>query len=499
MQSRRLFLRQAGFTTASLLFAQKILADPYRPLLLPIPTVDPIRVRGMVRSEGKGIPNIALSDGLTVVRTQSDGTFTLPSTSGQEFVHLSLPSGYAIPQNATGTALFYQPIKSNGEGEASAQFDLTPLPVLDTKHAFFQLADPQTLDDADMKRFRKETVPDVLAMARGLGTQPLFGVTCGDIMFDRLQYFPDYEQGVREMNLPFFQVIGNHDVDIAMRTDEASSATFRKHFGPAHYSFNRGEIHYIVLDNIFWFGGYIGYIDQTQLDWMKADLAFVEKGRTVVVFMHIPLYNEQHLRQGKKSPEHSLIVTNRELVFRLLEGFRSYVLTGHMHESEYLTHGGAEIHVNGAVCGAWWTADICEDGTPNGYSVYEVNGSDLMWQYKSTGKPVERQMKIHSKGSDVNHPEEIFANIWGADARWTVAWYEDGMKKGLMERRLGKDPEAMKLFMGPDLPHRHKWIEPGATDHLFYAKPGPAAKEIMVEAKDGAGKVYTGRMEMGSR
>jgi hypothetical protein len=54
----------------------------------------------------------------------------------------------------------------------------------------------------------------------------------------------------------------------------------------------------------------------------------------------------------------------------------------------------------------------------------------------------------------------------------------------------------VKLFTGPDLPHRHKWIEPIPADHFFYGKPGTDAKEIMVEAKDGSGRIYTGRMSI---
>jgi hypothetical protein len=491
MQNRRLFLKQAGFTTASLLFAENIFTDPYRPMMRFLKPVDPIRIRGVVRSRGKGLAHVAVTDGVSVVSTDAEGTFTLHSNSNQEFVYLSLPAGYAIPKNPTGTALFYRAIEPNANGEATVQFDLARLAVSDTKHAFFQLADPQTLDDADMMRFRRETVPDVFATSRQFDAQPMFGVACGDIMFDRLEYFPEYEKGVKEMTIPFFQVLGNHDVDLQARTDETSAATFRKHFGPPYYSFNRGEVHYVVMDNIFWFGKYIGYLDQTQLDWLKADLATVERGGTVVVFMHIPLYCEQHLRTGAKEPSNSIVVTNRELMYRILEPYRAYVLCGHTHESEYLRDGGVEIHISGAVCGAWWTANICHDGTPNGYSVYEVNGSDLTWRYKSTGKPIDEQMKVYPKGTDPALPEEFFANIWGADARWKVMWYEDGIRRGEMERRQGVDPEAVKLFTGPDLPRRHKWIEPIKTDHLFYAQPTAGAKEIRVEAKDGAGRVYT--------
>lgn len=497
MQSRRMFLRQAGFTTASLLMAERIMADPYHPLTTLLPMANHVRIRGVVRSRGRGVPSVAVTDGRSVVRTNADGTFDIKSTSLQEFVSISLPSGYSISKSVSGTALFYQAITPGPNGEMTAQFDIAQLAVPDTRHAFFQLADPQTLDDADISRFRHETVPDVSMMARELDAQPMFGVACGDILYDRLEYFPEYEKAVKEMGMAFFQVIGNHDVDIAARTDEASAATFRKTFGPTYYSFNRGEIHYVVLDDVFWYGGYMGYFDQAQLDWLQADLSFIEKGRTVVVFTHIPPYNEQHLRIGAKSPSNSLVVTNRELLYRILEPYKPYVLTGHMHESEYLRDGGVEIHVNGAVCGAWWTANICHDGTPNGYSVYEVNGSELKWRYKSVGKPIDHQMTIYPKGSNPDHPDETFANIWGADRSWEVTWYEDGVKKGSMERHLGNDPEAVKLFTGSDLPHRHKWIEPIPADHFFYAKPGTEAKEIMVEAKDGGGRIYTGRMKMG--
>ncbi|HAL55515.1 MAG TPA: hypothetical protein DCP63_03280 [Bacteroidetes bacterium] len=494
MQSRRLFLKRAGLSTATLLFAEKILADPYRPLMPLFSGIDPVRIRGAVRSHGKGVPNVAISDGLSVVKTGSDGTFDLHSVSTRDFVFMTIPPGYAIAQNPTGTARFYQPIEPRTNGDATALFDIAQLPHSDTMHAFFQLADPQTLDEADVSRFRRETVPDVYAMARQLADRSLFGVACGDIMFDRLQYFPEYEQGVKEMSIPFFQVLGNHDVERQARTDEASSATFRRHFGPTYYSFNRGEIHYVVLDDIFWFGSYIGYLDQPQLDWLRADLAHVERGKTVVVFMHIPAYCEEYKRSGKKSPDNAEVITNRELLYRLLEPFRSYILSGHMHESEYLKDGGVEIHVNGAVCGAWWTANICGDGTPNGYSVYQVNGSGLTWQYKTTGKPIDHQMTIHPVGADPRHPDEFIANIWGADSRWTVLWYEDGLKKGLMDRRLGRDPEAVRLFEGPNLPKRHTWVDPSPTDHLFYAKPGPAAKEITLEARDGEGRVFTGKL-----
>ena len=74
-------------------------------------------------------------------------------------------------------------------------------------------------------------------------------------------------------------------------------------------------------------------------------------------------------------------------------------------------------------------------------------------------------------------------------------WYEDGMKRGIMERRNGKDPLSVKLHSGEELPQKHKWVDPIVTGHLFFAKPSPAAKKIVVEATDRWGRVYRERLD----
>jgi len=492
--SRRIFLKRFGTASLGLIAVEKLLADPYAFALptLPIRT-SPIRIKGTVRSSGKGIRGVPVSDGVTVVSTKADGTFELVSGGNQAFVFLSLPSGYEIPMNPTGTALFYNPIAQDGD-TMNVQWDLIKLKASDEEHGFLLLADPQTLDTDDMQRFHSETVPDIQSVLKSIETKSLFAVGCGDIMYDKLQLFPEYEAGVKKMGIPSFQVLGNHDVETLAQTDEAAAATFMRYFGPSYYSFNRGEIHYVVLDDVFWHGGgYIGYIEQTQLDWLKADLALIEKGKTVVVFTHIPSYNEQHLRMGEKTPSKSEVVVNREILYRLLEPYRSHIIVGHMHESEHLVDHGIRIHVGGAVCGAWWTGDICFDGTPNGYPVYEVKGNELRWRYKSTGESFEHQMRLYQRGSDPKRPDEIIVNVWDANEDWKIVWYEDGERKGAMMKGRGMDPLSVKLHSGDQLPVKHKWVDPVNTDHLFYAKVSPNAKEVIVEAVDKWGRVYTRR------
>ena len=491
--TRRRFIGSMGGVVIGAMIADRLLADPYSPLPFEVMARRGVRVRGAVRARGRGLSGVVVSDGISAVRSEADGTFALLTDSSRPFVFLCLPSGYEIPTGPAGTASLYKPLRPNQAGEMDAVWDLAPLPVPDRSHAFLLLADPQTLDTDDVRLFHTETVPDIRSTLEELRRVPVFGVGCGDIMYDRLEHFPRYEEAVQRIGIPCFQVLGNHDVEVLAKTDEASAATFMRYFGPTYYSFDRGEIHYVVMDDVFWFGdGYIGYIDQQQLNWLEADLAHLEGGRTVVLFMHIPSFSTQHIRNGKEKPERSVVVVNRELLNRILEPYEAHLIAGHMHEIEHPVDQGVHLHVCGAVCGAWWTGPICGDGTPNGYGVFEVDGENITWRYKSTGMPIGEQMRVYPRGSDPTVPDQLIANVWDADPRWKVLWYEDGERKGEMKKRRGLDPFSVKLHRGPALPRKHPWVEPYSTDHLFTAPASRDARRIVVEATDGEGRVYRG-------
>jgi hypothetical protein len=469
-----------------LIVADKLHADPYQPIDLPESKFKPVRISGAVKSNGKGISNVAVTDGLSVVKTKSDGSFEMLSNTMQRFVYITIPSGYQIPKSKTGTALFYREIKPDKLNEMNAVFELSKTEN-DVNHKFLVMADPQTQDNEDVNLLHTVAQPDLVKTCKKFSDEPVFGLANGDIMFDRLEYYPDYLKTVKAMGIPCFQVLGNHDVEVEAKTDETSVGTFQDYFGPAYYSFNKGDVHYVVLDDIFWFGGYIGYLDQKQLDWLKQDLAFVEKGKTVVVFCHIPVLCSQHIRYEQERPRDSVVIVNRELLYKILEPYKSYVISGHTHESDYLREGGSEIHVCGALCGAWWTGPICFDGTPMGYSIYTVKGSELTWQYKSTGKEIDHQMRVYNP---FKNNGELIANVYSANDKWKVFWYEDGMKKGLMNNKVMNDPLSVKLHEGDKLPKKRPWVNPVKNNHMFTASPSKGIKEIVVEAIDDWGRIY---------
>ena len=370
-------------------------------------------------------------------------------------------------------------------------FDLTPIPGGDDRHAFLTLADIQTQDAEDMARFQAETVPSVKATLAGLSAVPSFAVGDGDIMWDHLNLYDEYERAVRDIGVPFVQVVGNHDLDLTGKSDLASTRTFEGRFGPRYYSFNRGQVHYVVLDDVFYYGnGYIGYVEDDQLTWLAADLGQIDQGRAVVVFTHIPLMSNLAERSGV-TPAVANYVTNRDALYQLLAPYRTTILTGHLHESDSSSSGGVWERNLGAVCGGWWTGDICYDGTPNGYGVHEVSGETIRWRYQATGRDPDHQMRLYRHGADPKAPDEIVANVWAYEPGATVVWYEDGVRRGSMARRVGQDPLAVAKLAGPVLPTKRPWVDPVATGHLFYAPASRTAADIRVEYTDRFGRVFT--------
>jgi hypothetical protein len=53
---------------------------------------------------------------------------------------------------------------------------------------------------------------------------------------------------------------------------------------------------------------------------------------------------------------------------------------------------------------------------------------------------------------------------------------------------------SVRLHTGSEKPLPHTWVDPVPTQHLFYATPSREAREVIIEARDGWGRVYRERM-----
>jgi hypothetical protein len=447
----------------------------------------PTRIRGRVSARGKGVSGAVVSDGLSSTASDANGDFELVSDRTARFAFVSLPAGYRVPTDESGPARIYRPLEIDSSGESEVEFRLESSDSADDHHRFLVFGDTQiaTAEEAD----------ELDRVMSDVDRNAVFGVTCGDLVHDRMDLFPRYRSAVASLGVPFFQVVGNHDLDPA-RGSVRTTATFQKYFGPTHYSFNRSGVHYVVLDDVFWLGdGYVGFLGENQLSWLASDLAAVEPGSTVVVFAHVPFLSTVSERTGGKIAKREGEVTNRDRLLEIASRFRAHFVTAHTHESEHLFHDGVHEHVVSTVCGAWWSGPVCWDGTPNGYHLYEARSGELRWSFRPTGLG-DRQLRVYPRGADPARPEEIVANVWNWDPDWKVLWYEDGVRRGEMLRSRGLDPMAAALYEGSDRPAKNpEWVEPVPTDHLFYARPSEGS--VTVEAIDRFGRTFSSRVEEG--
>lgn len=447
----------------------------------------PARIRGRVVAAGRGVAGAIVSDGLSSVATDTEGVFELVSDRNARFAFVSLPRGYVVPTGSAGTASIYRRLHFDAGDEAAVRFELEPTGSDEERHRFLVFGDTQVSDDEEVRELNARTIPEVRSLAQS--QEIAFGITCGDIVDDTLELFSDYERAVSSTGIPFFQVIGNHDFD-PPEGSVRRTRRFEEHFGPTDYSFNRGAVHYVVLNDVFWLGdGYVGFLTEERLSWLASDLAHVEPGSTVVVFSHVPFLSTISERTGGNIAPREAQVTNRDRLHAMLEPFDAHLVTAHTHDNHHLFHGGCHEHVVATVCGAWWSGPVCWDGTPQGYHVFEAGGT-LSWRFHATGHPPERQLRLYPPGADARRSDQIVANVWNWDPAWKVFWYENGVRKGEMQRARGLDPMAVSLYEGPHRPLKNSdWVEPVLTDHLFYA-PAPAEDaRVMVEAVDPWGNV----------
>lgn len=467
--NRRKFLQQVSLLSGGLIFATQTPLSAF--------TNADKKINGRIVAKGKGLAGVVVSDGYTVMATDKKGRFELKPHPKAVTLFISTPAGYEFLQEIK-IARHYRPLNSlNFKKEI--KFELQSLERDDDEHQFLIWADPQVKNANDLKKMFKNTVPDVKKLVAAAGNGALMhGITVGDIVWDKLDYFPEYDKAVEQMGIPFFQCLGNHDMDLNSGDDAQSDVSFVKSYGPTYYSFNRGKAHYVVLDNVRYLGkdkNYDGYIQQHQLDWLVKDLSFVPADHLIILCMHIPLHN------GTK---------NREMLYEIIKGRNVHVMSGHTHYNENILQNDIYEHNHGTVCGAWWTGPICGDGTPCGYGVYTVKGNELSWHYQATGKDADYQMTVNASEYNAEQ-KQVLVNIWNYDEGWKTAFTVDGKPMGALEQFEGFDPMAFKTLLGPALPATRGFAEPKKTTHLFRALVPASAKNITITATDRFGKTFT--------
>lgn len=458
-----------------------------------------VTLSGKVISEGKPVAGVPVTDGTQVVVTDKSGKYKMSSADNSKYVYITLPDGYDVPMS-DGVPVLYATIEPNNKGAFKHDFELKKSDRDMTKHVLFVQADPQVYFDPNLKEVENASVEMKNIMAEQYPDQEALGIVLGDIIGQYKEgdkYFPWMINSIVAAGFPYFYVCGNHDIEMDVPTNEQSRKSFNHYFGPTYYSFNRGKIHYVVLDDVFWMGRYYaGYYTRQQLDWLKQDLAQVPVGSTVIIAQHIPCYSREARRKEWGKESYHKVVSNRQELFDILKPYNVHIMSGHEHYNEnYILADNLYEHCHAPLSDLFWCSKWAMDGTPNGYSVYEIDGDKINWYYKCVGRDKDYQFELYPRGASREHPEAIVANIWNYDETWKIEWFEDGKLMGEMTRFTGHDPNIWNDVAKNGKNYAFPYLGCDITEHIFYAVPQRETSVITVKATDHNGNVYTDSLD----
>ena len=507
-------------------------------------------VYGIVSSAGVGVENVVVSDGAEVTVTNEKGIYQLKSAKKWGYVFISVPSGYEVPSVGV-LPQFHRALKNSADVVERADFKLEKVDGQDS-YKIFMLGDMHLANrTGDLGQFAQFTSDLTDYMTRHKG-EKMYALTLGDMTWDlywysNSYYFPQYLNTVNSQikNLQIFHTMGNHDNDFQTRSDYDAAVKYVDQICPTYYSFNIGKVHYVVMDDIDCSSydgtesrNYVKSLSAEQLDWLAKDLSHVAKTTPVVVAMHAQVFYPT--TSGFKI-DHDQVNTLR--LFDILDGYTVRFVTGHTHKLFNVTpdapivdgHNFREYN-SGSVCASWWWSGnltpgihIGTDGTPGGYGIWDVTGTDFQCLYKSTGWPEEYQFRsydlnnVHFSMADVplmpsdisasvkndymqyvnadpqNNDNEVLINIWNWNPRWTLSVVDENRKTLPYTEVWAYDPLhiaalSVKRFNNAGLKSTPSFITDKFT-HFFKVKADDADTDLVITVKDEFGNEWTENMQ----
>ena len=497
----------------------------------------------VVDYDGNPVSGVTVSDGALVTTTDAQGRYYLRSERKNLFVFISTPKNYrvaierAVPQ-------FFQRFKST-KSSLYEVHNFVLAPDENTKHRVLVWSDTHLANRTDDKnQFKKYFKPDIeqqITKAKSEGVK-LYAIGLGDLAWDEYWYKNDYSlknyrADISDFDLTIYSSPGNHDNDPTIADDFLAAAGFRDNLNPLYYSFNIGDIHYIMMDNTLFknTGGnnvqdYKEGFTDDQMKWLKGDLANVPKGTTIIFGLHIPWTNRS---QANGTFTYAMPATQRSEVESLLSDYTVHFISGHTH-TNYTNVMNSKMmeHNIAGVCGTWWwtgyySKNKCRlngDGSPAGYKVFDINGSDVKWQYKVMSRDAAYQFRAYDlrnsqitrdlycpakdnskvsdaffseyangwdKSANTTSTKKVLINVFDYDNDWKVEVTENGTKLSV-NRIDAKDPlHTIHFNMGRMNTNSTSMTFPtGGTAHMFEVSTSQTTSSVIIKVTDRFGRVY---------
>lgn len=476
-----------------------------------------------------GLSKVRVSNGRDITTTDRVGRWVLPVDSDTALFVIK-PTGMRTAIDDRNLPRFYYLHKRVGSpvdttfpgvpatGNLPQSIDFPLYPQAEpTPFRVLIVGDPQPRNMREVDFFARDIVAELP------GHRANFGIVLGDVVDHDLSLYDSVTLAMSLVGVPWYHVLGNHDLNLDATSDKTSDETFERVFGPSTYAFEYGDVHFLVLDDIDFRpadpsagtdAGYRGGLTEQQLTFIGNYVAGVPRDERIVLLMHIPLVGGD----GHQVPQRD------ELLRLLSEHEFTQSVAAHLHTQAHFFLGSKEGNsgpahhhwVSPTASGSWWRGRLDEaglphatmrDGSPNGYSIMTFDGQDVSVRFQAARRPAHDQLRIHAP-NDVTQDSAftVFANVYAGSERSRVelriASSESSRDDGFtsMQRSIERDPAYMQMRAHeestrtegePALPF------PDASLHLWKqtidAAPAPGSYWLEVRSVDMYGQHHFGR------
>ena len=505
-----------------------------------------------VKASNPGLAGVLVSNGRDVAVTGSDGRYRLPLPE-EATIFVIKPAGFMPPiEPLTNLARFYHHHQPKGSpadlnlrfeglaptGPLPASVDF-PLRRQDEPKTFniVLVTDPQPETGAEVDFIREDLIQ---ALA---GVDAKFGLTAGDIMFDDLSLYPRSNAIMGTIGIPWWNIGGNHDLNLEAPDRKYSRETFKRVFGPNYYAFSYAQTLFLMLDDVNYLGPdphkpgakYEGRLDEGQLEFVRNVLAHTPADTLIVMVMHIPI----NTFLGNEPFQN---LQDRDALFALFEGRRySVSFAGHTHTTEHHYYDAADgwkgatphhHHVLTALSGSWWSgpydhrgvaAADSRDGTPNGFHILSVDGLNYATRFIPAKEPNGRQMRLSidsrfhgiTKEADRDFRQvrllgspvprdalgasTLIANVFDGGEKTKVRMVIGDRAPIEMTRHARPDPFVEEVFARNEATKK-PWVKANDSSHIWTSRLpsdlAPGTYPVVVEATGEYGRPLSGRLAL---
>ena len=503
-------------------------------------------VMGMVSCEGKPVAGVAVSDGVSVTVTDSEGRYYLDTDiTTADHIRITIPSGYEMMTRRGISPAFYSPVNASATTVQVHDFELcrvdqsnyTILTMADSHVTAGSAAWCSTLDRSLYTGAFLSKWNEYAASCPG----PVYGIHLGDMTQHncwKRYNLTNYRDDTKASIVPVFNAMGNHDHDLPTSGmfDESNQRLSRKSFssalGPAYYSFELGTEHYIVLDNTFILNsdsgsnnfndttatGFKVKIDPVQLAWLGYDVARIDKSKIkgIVLCAHCQFYYANG----------NYAMINAAEVMQIIKSFPVTMLIGHSHIDRYIGNKTPTYaktvreYLTPALMGtAWHDSMTCTDGTPASFVAYTFSegksasrtfvpfgmneGLTLRSYDKSSGYTVTEGSFTAKKPANDDATKSapaVIVNAWGAKS---VSFSESTGGVGVTVRGLF-DPyyrtwfqqsmassDRNSILCNSTYPEGPSWQQPYNSNHIWKYIPSDPSASVTATITDEFGSVRT--------